>query len=149
MTFPSTGAAERLRVGLRAGTDNGRMDGYDAVMQVAAGEDPEVWLAIAAAAYDDVMRMAARFGGVPSGWSFSSGELNFKRDRGVGWLGWLGRWQRVDPELAPLREAGVLVRSEEDGYFSMPDPDGVGRALAELDVKTTLTGTRETWRKAP
>ncbi len=114
------------------------------MMQLAARDDAKVWLDIAAGAYDSVMRMATRQGRDPSGYSF---KLESKTARRFGWLG--GRRQR-DPAMAPLCKTGVLARSP-DGRFSMPDPDGVGRALAELQMRRrmTLIETRRTLRRAP
>jgi hypothetical protein len=121
------------------------VSGYDAVMQLAARKDPELWLAIAGACHDSLMRDSARMGLAPAEVAFSNEGMSSKR---VTRFSWLRGWRREDPGLTPLCDVGVLAR-HSDGSFYMPDPDGVGRALNELGLKVELTSRREIWDEAP
>lgn len=122
------------------------MSGYDAVMQVAAREDAKSLLPVLRVYHMAVTLIARRSGDAPSEVEFSPGAVE---SRPTGFK-WLGRWQSEDPGLIPLCDEGVLERvdqphdSASQGFFRMPDPDGVGRALDELKGRATLIGVRET-----
>jgi hypothetical protein len=122
-----------------------RTNGYDAVMQLAARDDAKELLWIAAAAHYTAVRMATRHGQTPSSYWF---KVNLESRTARRFGGLLRGRRKEAPELEPLCDTGVLVRSA-DGLYSMPDPDGVARALAKLKVRPpTLTETSQTLPKS-
>jgi hypothetical protein len=113
------------------------MSGYDAVMQVAANEDAEFWLSLTRGFHSYVTRHARRDG-------IAADEVEFSFD----WTSrsTISRRLRRSPNedaavrLIPLIDAGVLAkagdsdRDDSGNFYRLPDPDGVGRALDELQV---------------
>lgn len=113
------------------------MSGYEAVMQIATQEDADFWLPLTRGFHSYVTRHARHDG-------TAADEVEFSFD----WTSrsTISRWLRGAPKedaavrLTPLIDAGVLAkvgeseRHDSDNFYRLPDPDGVGRALDELQV---------------
>lgn len=102
------------------------MSGYEAVMRLA--RDPEVkvqpaffgkeidWLAVVRACYEEAERLGGeRFAGA---WIVDK----------VGWFPGLKKLERY----GVLKKEGETVRGGRRAYWTMPDREGVARALREL-----------------
>ena len=113
------------------------MSGYKAVMQIATREDAGFWLSLIRGFHTYVTRHARQ-----EGQAADEVEFSFDWTSRSTIIRWLRRSPKEDAavRVIPLIDAGVLAkvgeseRHDSGNFYRLPGPDGVGRALDELQV---------------